>query len=120
MATNPQPRKGETVVSVMMVNARVKADKVGEVEAAARKMFAALQHKQPGGVRYASCKLSDGVTFVAILELEDNAQNPLPTIPEFTEFQAGLQGWVAEPPSATLVQVVGSYRLFGEPQVSTE
>jgi hypothetical protein len=102
-------------MSVMMVTAKVKADKVADVEAAAQRMFTALQQKQPEGVRYASCKLLDGVTFVAILELEqEGGQNPLVAIPEFTEFQEGLKGWVAGPPSPSLVQVVGSYRLFGD------
>lgn len=102
-------------MSVMMVTAKVRTDKVGEVEAAARRMFAALEQVRPEGVRYASCKLSDGTTFVAILELEhEGGDNPLVRIPEFTEFQAGLGKWVVEPPSPNFVQVVGSYGLFSD------
>lgn len=104
-------------MSVLMVTARVKDDKVKDVEAAAQKMFAALHQTQPRGVRYASCKLPDGVTFVALLELEqDGGTNPLFAIPEFVEFQEGLKDWVAEPPSPSRMDVVGSYRLFGSPQ----
>jgi hypothetical protein len=104
-------------MSVLMVTARVNADNVKDVEAAAQRMFAALHKEQPPGVRYASCKLPDGVTFVALLELEqDGGTNPLFAIPEFVEFQEGLKGWMAEPPSPSRMDVVGSYRLFGSAQ----
>lgn len=43
-----------------MVRAKVKADKVGELEAAAKEMFAALEAAQPDGVHYATCRLPDG------------------------------------------------------------
>jgi hypothetical protein len=99
-------------MSILMVTARVKPEHVADVEVAAQRMFTALHAKQPEGVRFASCKLADGETFVALLELELDGPNPLPAIPEFVEFQASLKNWVAEPPSANPVQVVGSYRLF--------
>lgn len=99
-------------MSVMMVRAKVKADSVDQVEASARRMFAAIEQAQPQGVRYASCKLPDGVTFVAVLELEDGTNNPLAALPEFREFQESLKGWMAEPPAAEPLTVVGSYRLF--------
>jgi hypothetical protein len=104
-------------MSVLLVTARVKDDKVNDVEAAAQRMFAALQETQPHGVRYASCRLPDGVTFVAVLELEqEGGTNPLFAVPEFVEFQEGLKKWVAEPPSPSRMEVVGSYRLFGAAQ----
>jgi hypothetical protein len=98
-------------MSVKMFTARVKKDKIGDVEAAAEKMFAAIKQKQPQGVRYASCRLSDGETFVAILELEGE-ENPLFTIAEFVQFQESLKDWVAQPPTPEVLQVIGSYRLF--------
>ena len=98
-------------MSVMMVRAKVKPESVDEVEASAKKMFAAIDRAQPQGVRYASSRLPDGVTFVALLELERN-DNPLPTLPEFRAFQESLRGWVTEPPTAESLTVVGSYRLF--------
>jgi hypothetical protein len=39
----------------MMVRAKVKADRVAEVEAAAKRMFSAIEEAQPQGARYASC-----------------------------------------------------------------
>ena len=75
-------------------------------------MFAAIEQAQPPGVRYASCGLPDGVTYVAMLALENPAANPLVEIPAFNEFQQNLKAWLAEPPSIEQLTVAGSYRLF--------
>ena len=98
-------------MSVMMIRTQVRPDRTAEVEAAVQKMFAAIKEAQPQGVRYASCKLLDGVTFVVILEL-DGPANPLVTVPEFTQFQENLKDWLAGPPTAEPLQVIGSYQLF--------
>ena len=99
-------------MNVLMVRSRVKADSAAEVEAAVAKMFAAIEQAQPPGVRYASCRLPDGVTYVAMLALENPAANPLVEVPAFTEFQENLKGWLAEPPSIEQLTVAGSYQLF--------
>ena len=95
-----------------MIRSRVKADKVADVEAAARTMFSEIERAQPSGVRYASCRLPDGVTFVAVLQLEDGSDNPLAALPAFRAFQENLKNWLAEPPAPEQLTVVGSYRLF--------
>lgn len=99
-------------MSVLMVRARVREDRVSDVEESAQKMFAAIEQESPGGVRYASCKAPDGVTFVAILELEADDDNPLAGLPAFQQFQTDLKDRLAEPPIAEPLQIVGSYRLF--------
>jgi hypothetical protein len=99
-------------MSVMMIRAKVNADAVAEVEAAARAMFAAIDDAQPQGVRYASTKLPDGVTFVIFLGLDEGIENPLPAVPEFRDFQQSLPGWLAEPSAPEPLTVVGSYNLF--------
>lgn len=95
-----------------MVQAKVKAERVADVDEAARTMFAAIERAQPTGVRYASCRLSDGVTYVALLELDDGVENPLLALPEFRAFQDNIKQWIAEPPTPQPLTVVGSYRLF--------
>jgi hypothetical protein len=100
-------------LSVLIVTAKVAPEHTGDVEAAARRMFAAIERAAPDGVKYASTRLADGTTYVAVLEVADGVDNPLPGIPEFVEFQQGLRGWVAEPPAAGPAGVVGNYRLFG-------
>jgi hypothetical protein len=99
-------------VSVLMVQSKVRADAVAEVDAAVERLFAAIDSAQLDGVRYASLKASDGVTYVALLEVEEGVDNPLPALPEFQEFQESLKGWVDGPPQPDQLSVVGSYRLF--------
>ena len=99
-------------MKVLMVRSKVKPEHVAEVEAAVEKVFSAISQAQPKGVRYASSKLPDGVTFVALLELDTGVDNPLPGLPAFREFQENLKNWVAEPPVPEQMEVVGSYRLF--------
>jgi hypothetical protein len=97
-------------MSLMMVRAKVRPESVDEVEAAARRMFAAIEEARPAGIRYVSSKLPDGETFVILLALDEGVDNPLPAVAEFREFQASLPGWLAEPPTPEQLTVVGSYR----------
>ena len=99
-------------MSVTMIRAKVKAERVADVEAAATTMFSAIEQAQPEGVRYASCRLADSATFVILLQLEEGIENPLAAVPEFREFQANLKDWIAEPPTTEQLTVVGSYNLF--------
>jgi hypothetical protein len=101
-------------MNVTMVRATLKEEHVADAEAAAKRMFAAIERERLEGIRYASVKLEDGVTFVAMLELEDGVENPLADLPEAQEFYAGLPGWYAEPPAFGPGTVVGSYRFFSE------
>jgi hypothetical protein len=48
----------------------------------------------------------------AVLALEDGTENPLSAIPEVSEFQEHLGDWLAEPPTAEPLAVIGSYELF--------
>jgi hypothetical protein len=99
-------------MSVHMVQAKVKPERVTDVQAAARKMFAAIDAAQPEGIRYASSLLPDGETFLALLQLDDGVENPLPAFPEFQEFLAGVEASRAEPADVTPLTVIGSYRMF--------
>jgi hypothetical protein len=99
-------------MSVVMIRSKVQPAYAAETEAAVKRVFAALDREQPRGIRYASCRLSDGVTYVIMLALDDGIDNPLPALPEVRVFQEGLKQWVAEPPFSEPVTVVGSYRLF--------
>jgi hypothetical protein len=99
-------------MSLLTVRSRIRADAVPAVEAALREMFAAIEREQPDGVRYASCRMADGVTFLVLLQVDEGTENPLPQIPEFRRFQEALRGWAEGPPEAGPAEVVGSYRLF--------
>ncbi len=75
-------------------------------------MFAAVNAAQPEGVRYASVLLPDGETFVALLQVDDGADNPIPGLPEFRELQERVEASRAEQTSVQPLTVIGSYRLF--------
>jgi hypothetical protein len=99
-------------MNVMILRAKVKTDSVADVEAAVTAMFSALERARPQGVRYASCRLADSATFVILLQVQDGIDNPLPTVPEFRQFQDNLKHWIAEPPIPEQLTVIGSYNLF--------
>jgi hypothetical protein len=99
-------------VSVTMIRAKVREERGADVEAAAVAMFSAIEEAQPEGVRYASCRVGDGATFIILLQLDEGTENPLGAVPEFREFQANLRDWFAGPPTTEQATVVGSYNLF--------
>jgi hypothetical protein len=99
-------------MTVQMASAKIKTEGVADVGAATEKMFAAINATQPDGIRYASLLLADGETFVAIVQVDDGVENPIPGLPEFGELQDLVNGLRAEPTAVQSLTVVGSYRLF--------
>src|SRR5262245_51177431 len=99
-------------MSIRMVRAKIKPDMVAETEKATREWFAAIDAAQPEGVRYASSRLPDGETYVILVALDSDDNNPLAAVPGFMDFQEGLKNWVVEPPTVEQLTPVGSYRLF--------
>jgi hypothetical protein len=99
-------------MTVHMVQAKIRRESVSDVEAAAKRMFAAIDAAQPEGLRYASFLLPDGETFLALLQLDDGVENPLPGFPEFREFLEGVEASRAEPANVQPLTVIGSYRMF--------
>ena len=97
-------------MNVMTVRTKVNPGSAGDVEAAVGGFFAALDREQPASIRYTSCRLDDGVTYLTLLELDDDMDNPLPLLPEFAGFQNDIKKWAAEPPAAEQYTVVASYR----------
>ena len=68
--------------------------------------------RSPKGSATRGALLPDGETFVALVQVDDGVENPTPGLPEFQEFQEGLEDWLAEPPNVQPLTVIGSYRLF--------
>jgi len=99
-------------MSVMMLRSTFNEENVADVQAALEKVFQALEQAQPAGMRYAATRLSDGVTFVAILEFENDEDNPLRALPAYAELLENLKEWQAEQATVEQMTVIGSYRLF--------
>jgi hypothetical protein len=101
-------------MSVVMVRQKVKDGSIEEGEAAVRDLFATLDRVGLEGIRYASTRVVDTSTFVILLELADGIEDPRLAIPEYQQFLERLKGWVDGPPAIEQLDVVGSYKLFGE------
>jgi hypothetical protein len=95
----------------VMVSYRVSADQAAKNEALVRAVYEELRAAEPDGLRYATFKLEDGVSFVHIAETGDG-QNPLAEVEAFKEFQAGIRDRCEQPPLVTELIEVGSFRLF--------
>jgi hypothetical protein len=80
-------------------------------EALVRAVFEELRACTPEGLRYASYRLADGVTFVHIATVETPAANPLSVLSSFKAFQKQLGERCVEPPVVTEMSPVGSYGL---------
>lgn len=101
-------------MTVLMVRYEVEKESVADVEAGIETMMAAIDQARPAGIRYALCKLPDGVTFVGVLALDDGVDNPLPGIAAARRFQEDLRSWVVgAPPTPEPLDVIGAYQLFG-------
>ena len=86
------------------------SEATGDTNAAlVRAVFEELRARAPGGIRYTSYRLADGVTFVHIASVERPDQNPLTSLPAFKAFQAQLADRCVEPPVVTELSIVGSY-----------
>ena len=68
--------------------------------------------RSPKGSATRRCCCGDGETFVAIVQVDDGVENPIPGFPEFRELQELVEGSRAEPTSVQPLTVIGSYRLF--------
>jgi hypothetical protein len=97
----------------VIVRYRVKPERVTENEELVRDVYAELHSTAPDGLRYATFRLDDGVSFVHIAEHAD--VNPLRGIAAFQRFQEGIGERCDEPPVAVEMHEIGSYRL-GEDQ----
>ena len=76
-------------------------------------VFAELQAKAPAGVRYAALALEDG-TFIHIVETEDGAATPIPSLDAFAAFQNGIGERCIEKPVAGSAVIVGNYRMLAD------
>ena len=74
---------------------------------AVEKVFAELAEKTPEGLRYATFRLADGVTFVHIVEIEEGS-DALSSLEAFKEFNAGFQDRAESGPDRQGATVVGS------------
>ncbi len=96
-----------------MVRYTVKLDQVEDNERRVRAVFAELDREKPAGLRYATFKLGDGVSFVHVASIETaDGANPLLALEAFKQFVGTIKERCVEPPVTSELEEVGSYRLF--------
>jgi hypothetical protein len=94
----------------VMVRYRVKPERVAENEALVRAVYDELSRTDPAGLRYATFKLDDGVSFLHLASTEDG-QNPLSQVIAFRRFQENIADRCDERPVVTELSEIGSFRV---------
>jgi hypothetical protein len=96
----------------IMVRYTVKPDQVEDNERRVKAVFAQLDRDKPAGLRYATFKLPDGVSFMHIASIEtSDGTNPLQAVEAFREFAQTVKDRCVDPPVSTELEV-GSYQLL--------
>lgn len=99
----------------VIVRYKVKSDRVEENERLVRAVYAQLERECPDGIRYATLKLDDGVSFMHIATIDTaDGKNPLLALSAFAEFSASIDDRCEEKPKSGSWTRVGGYRFFAD------
>jgi hypothetical protein len=101
------------MTTVKVITYKTKPESADENARLVGAVYAELAAEKPEGLKYATFRLDDGVSFVHVALLDGDV-NPLTTSAAFGEFQADIANRVAEGPVPSDATVVGSYRLLPE------
>jgi hypothetical protein len=96
----------------VMVRYKLKPEAVAENEALVRAVYEELRQAQPEGMRYATFKFDDGVSFVHV-NFSDGSSS-LNELASFQAFQEGIAERCDEAPKVSELTEVGSYRFDTE------
>ena len=99
------------MATVKVVRYQVKPELADENERLIRDVFAELAVKKPDGLRYATFRLDDGVSFIHVAEV-DGEVNPLSDSAAFGVFQSHIGDRTVEGPDASDAALVASYRFL--------
>jgi hypothetical protein len=99
----------------VIVRYKVKPERVEENVELIRAVYDEIHRTKPAGLRYATFKLDDGVSFVhlAVIESEEGA-SPLSRVDAFQEFQKNIEDRTDEGPVVTDLDQIGSFRMVGD------
>lgn len=98
-------------VRQVMVRYTVKPERAAENERLVRAVYDELAHTEPAGLRYATFRLDDGVSFVHLASIEtEDGRSPLQNVQAFREFQNGIGERCAEAPVVSELREIGSFR----------
>src|SRR5262249_28139531 len=98
----------------VMIRYRVKRERASENVELVRAVYDELHETRPDGLRYTTFKLDDGVSFVHLVEHDEDGPNQLAPLASFKRFQEGIAERCDDPPVVSDVSTIGAYRLFAE------
>jgi hypothetical protein len=98
-------------MKTVIVRYKVHPGRAEENAALVGRVFEQLERERPPGLRYASYRLEDGVSFVHVASYEDTGQatSPLQGLSAFQEFARGLRERCEEPAAPTKATTIGRY-----------
>ena len=100
-------------MDVTIVRYRTRPERADENQGLIEKVFGELHAEHPAGLRYASFRLADGVSFVHVAAVDtDDGSNPLTATAAFGEFVRDIADRCEEGPVASSATLVGEYRFF--------
>ncbi len=98
-----------------MVRYTVKPDQAAHNEELVRAVFAELDQVEPPGLRYATFRLADAVTFIHLVWHDTkDGHDPLPHLEALRAFHTGIRERCHDAPVRAELTEIGSFRLFGD------
>ncbi|MFJ2914418.1 hypothetical protein ACIO8F_34565 [Streptomyces sp. NPDC087228] len=96
---------------VLMIRHQVADEGVAEVVEAIEAAFAAVEAQRPEGIRYAYLRRTDSAEFIALLDLDEGVENPLPGLETARQLQTTVAKWaVGTGATPQPFDVLGAYR----------
>lgn len=99
------------MTEVAVVQYRVRPESAEENQRLIEQVFAELALKQPDGLRYASFRLDDGVTFMHIV-MSEEGMDVLPQLAAFQKFSGTIADRIESQPVRSSLNILGSYRFL--------
>jgi hypothetical protein len=94
-----------------LIRYRTKPDQADANVKLVEAVYAELHRTRPDGVNYATFRLNDQVTFVHVVQVQQEP-SPLLAVNAFAEFQAGIADRVDQDPVNENLTEIGTYRFF--------
>jgi hypothetical protein len=96
-----------------MVRYTVRPEQAEANAALVREVYDELDRTRPDGLRYATFRLDDGVSFVHVASVEtEDGHNPLSGVGAFQRFTETIGERSVERPVTVVLNEVGSYRFL--------
>ena len=96
-------------MSKVMIRYKVKPERVEENERLIRAVYEELAATAPVGLRYATFRMDDGVSFLHIASNETDGPTPLREVAAFQRFQQDVGERCIEPPVSVELHEIGSF-----------